>query len=49
MQTPRMSEAVKGIHHSKRSSRNMAEFKYAKALVEKSIMDGIEPELASWF
>jgi hypothetical protein len=27
----------------------MAEFKYAKALVERSIKDGEEPELASWF
>jgi hypothetical protein len=46
-------DALKAVQDSIRYRHNhngfMAEFKYAKALVERSIKDGQEPELASWF
>jgi hypothetical protein len=45
--------ALRAVQDSIRYRHNhsgyMSEFKYAKALVEKSIKDGVEPELASWF
>ena len=45
--------ALRAVQDSIRYRHNhngyMAEFKYAKALVERSIKDGEEPELASWF
>jgi hypothetical protein len=41
-----VQDAIRFRHNH---SGYMAEFKYAKALVEKSIKDGEEPELASWF
>lgn len=46
-------DPLRAVHDAIRYRHNhsgyMAEFKYAKALVEKSIKDGEEPELASWF
>jgi hypothetical protein len=44
-----LSAVQDAIRYRHNHSGFMAEFKYAKALVEKSIKDGEEPELASWF
>jgi uncharacterized protein (DUF433 family) len=41
-----VQDAIRFRH---KHSGYMAEFKDAKALVERSIKDGEEPELASWF
>jgi hypothetical protein len=41
-----VQNAIKGRHYHKGP---MAEYKRAKALVKKSLEEGKEPELASWF
>lgn len=43
---PAVQNSIRNRHNH---SGYMAEFKIARALVEKSVKDGEEPELASWF